>query len=100
MSKPVNEILSRYEAEGIPISALADRVRYVVQRAFNGRRIAIFSGVASKGRKCTRGDPRHRGGLSPLVDLLESLEHGGVRVRLDAALFQDLTRAVRDQTHA
>ncbi len=33
-----------YEAEGIPISTLADRVRHVVQSAFAGRRIVIFSG--------------------------------------------------------
>ncbi len=35
-----------YEAEGIPIGTLADRVRHVVQSAFNGRRIVIFSGGA------------------------------------------------------
>ncbi len=50
MSKPVNEILSRYEAEGIPISTLGDRVRHVVQSAFSGGCIVIFSGVAAKGR--------------------------------------------------
>ncbi len=35
-----------YEAEKIPISTLADRVRHVVQSAFGGRRIVIFSGGA------------------------------------------------------
>jgi class I fructose-bisphosphate aldolase len=35
-----------YEAEKIPISTLADRVRHVVQSAFAGRRIVIFSGGA------------------------------------------------------
>ena len=40
-----------YESEGIPISTLADRVRHVVQSAFNGRRIVIFSGGAAKGRE-------------------------------------------------
>ncbi len=35
-----------YEAEGIPIDTLADRVRHVVQSSFNGRRIVIFSGGA------------------------------------------------------
>ncbi len=35
-----------YEKEGIPIGTLADRVRHVVQSAFNGRRIVIFSGGA------------------------------------------------------
>jgi class I fructose-bisphosphate aldolase len=39
-----------YESEGIPIGTLADRVRHVVQSAFNGRRIVIFSGGAAKGR--------------------------------------------------
>jgi len=35
-----------YEKEGVPIGTLADRVRHVVQSAFNGRRIVIFSGGA------------------------------------------------------
>ncbi len=38
-----------YEEQGIPIATLADRVRHVVQSAFNGRRIVIFSGGAAKG---------------------------------------------------
>lgn len=42
--------LKVYESEGIPIKTLADRVRHVVQSAFNGRRIVIFSGGAAKGR--------------------------------------------------
>src|SRR5262245_37286327 len=33
-----------YEKVGIKIDSLADRVRHVVQCAFNGRRIVIFSG--------------------------------------------------------
>jgi class I fructose-bisphosphate aldolase len=33
-----------YETTGIPRGALADRVRHVVQSAFDGRRIVIFSG--------------------------------------------------------
>lgn len=33
-----------YEAQKIPIETAADRVRHVVQSAFNGRRIVIFSG--------------------------------------------------------
>ncbi|RMH09518.1 MAG: class I fructose-bisphosphate aldolase [Nitrospirae bacterium] len=37
-----------YEAEKIPISTPADRVRHVVQSAFNGRRIVIFSGGAKE----------------------------------------------------
>ncbi|MCP5057698.1 MAG: class I fructose-bisphosphate aldolase [bacterium] len=39
-----------YEAEGVPIGTLADRVRHVIQSAFNGRRLVIFSGGAAKGR--------------------------------------------------
>jgi class I fructose-bisphosphate aldolase len=38
-----------YEAEGIKIATLADRIAHVVQSAFNGRRIVIFSGGAAKG---------------------------------------------------
>ena len=38
-----------YEKEKIPIATLSDRVRHVVQSAFNGRRIVIFSGGAAKG---------------------------------------------------
>ncbi len=35
-----------YEAEKIPISTTAERIRHVVQSAFNGRRVVIFSGGA------------------------------------------------------
>ncbi len=35
-----------YEAEKIPISSPAERIRHVVQSAFDGRRIVIFSGGA------------------------------------------------------
>jgi fructose-bisphosphate aldolase, class I len=35
-----------YEAEKIPIKTLAERVKHVVQSAFDGRRIVIFSGGA------------------------------------------------------
>jgi len=40
-----------YEAQGVPIGTLAERVRHVVQSAFNGRRIVIFSGGPAKGRE-------------------------------------------------
>jgi class I fructose-bisphosphate aldolase len=40
-----------YEAQGVPIGTLAERVRHVIQSAFNGRRIVIFSGGAAKGRE-------------------------------------------------
>jgi class I fructose-bisphosphate aldolase len=36
------------EKAGMPLSTLADRVRHVVQSAFDGRRIVIFSGGATK----------------------------------------------------
>ncbi len=38
-----------YEAQGIKIDTLEDRIRHVVQSSFNGRRIVIFSGGAAKG---------------------------------------------------
>jgi len=38
-----------YEAENIPCETAADRVRHVVQSAFDGKRIVIFSGGAKKG---------------------------------------------------
>ncbi len=37
-----------YEAQQIPIGTLAERVRHVVQSAFGGRRIVIFSGGSAK----------------------------------------------------
>jgi class I fructose-bisphosphate aldolase len=37
-----------YEAKHIPIKTMAERVRHVVQSAFDGRRIVIFSGGAAK----------------------------------------------------
>src|SRR5665213_1964480 len=38
-----------YEKEKVPIATLPERVRHVVQCAFNGRRIVIFSGGATVG---------------------------------------------------
>lgn len=37
-----------YEKHGIPVGTLAERVRHVVQSAFAGRRIVIFSGGEAK----------------------------------------------------
>ncbi len=37
-----------YERCNIPIATVADRVRHVVQSAFNGRRVVIFSGGRAK----------------------------------------------------
>ncbi len=55
--KPPTEYLEKekakkvYEKYEIPISTLKDRVENVVQSAFNGKRIVIFSGGPAKGRK-------------------------------------------------
>ncbi|MBK8098809.1 MAG: class I fructose-bisphosphate aldolase [Planctomycetes bacterium] len=38
-----------YESEKIPVATLAERTRHVVQAAFGGRRIVIFSGGEAKG---------------------------------------------------
>ena len=37
-----------YEKYNVPLKTLADRVRHVVQSAFSGRRIVIFSGGEAK----------------------------------------------------
>jgi class I fructose-bisphosphate aldolase len=37
-----------YESQKIPVASAADRVRHVVQSAFDGRRIVIFSGGAKE----------------------------------------------------
>ena len=42
------EAQKAYTGARVPISTLADRVRHVVQSAFNGRRILIFSGGAKR----------------------------------------------------
>ncbi len=38
-----------YEKERIPIGTIADRIRHVIQSCFDGRRVVIFSGGATKG---------------------------------------------------
>ncbi len=47
-----------YEQENIPIATAADRVRHVIQSAFDGRRIVIFSGGAKKGEDAVFDDAR------------------------------------------
>ena len=42
------EAKKAYEKAGVPMSTLAERVRHVVQSAFDGQRIVIFSGGATK----------------------------------------------------
>jgi fructose-bisphosphate aldolase, class I len=43
------EAKKAYEKHQIPIKTLSERVRHVVQSAFNGKRIVIFSGGEAKG---------------------------------------------------
>jgi class I fructose-bisphosphate aldolase len=43
------EARKAYEKAGIPVATLAERARHVVQSAFNGKRIVIFSGGEAKG---------------------------------------------------
>jgi len=47
-----------YEKENIPIKTQAERVKHVVQGAFDGRRIVIFSGGAKKGEDAVYDDAR------------------------------------------
>lgn len=53
-----------YEEQKIPIETQADRVRHVVQSAFNGKRIVIFSGGGKKTEKTVFDQIRaiHEGG--------------------------------------
>ncbi len=59
-----------YATENIPISTPADRIRHVVQSAFHGRRIVIFSGGA-KGEDKTMFDEvraiRDGGGFGSII---------------------------------
>ena len=50
----LEEARKTYDRYNIPTGTLADRVRHVVQSAFNGKRIVIFSGGPAKGQ---RGSP-------------------------------------------
>ena len=57
------EAKKAFEKAGIPTKTLADRVKHVVQSAFNGKRIVIFSGGESKGAADAgggQGHPRRR----------------------------------------
>ncbi|MBI2302876.1 MAG: class I fructose-bisphosphate aldolase [Armatimonadetes bacterium] len=53
--KPSNDSIwdskakAAYEKAGIPIATLAERTRHIIQSAFDGRRIVIFSGGEAKG---------------------------------------------------
>jgi fructose-bisphosphate aldolase, class I len=58
------EAKKAYEKHGIKIDTIADRVRHVVQSSFNGRRVVIFSGGASKSNEEVLDEVRgvHAGG--------------------------------------
>jgi class I fructose-bisphosphate aldolase len=53
-----------YEEQKIPIATMAERVRHVVQSAFAGKRIVIFSGGEAKGTEALLEEVRalHEGG--------------------------------------
>ncbi|MGB4056593.1 MAG: class I fructose-bisphosphate aldolase [Alphaproteobacteria bacterium] len=53
-----------FDEQKIPISTQADRVREVVRSCFNGRRIVVFSGGATKGEDSVYQDAKdiHAGG--------------------------------------
>jgi class I fructose-bisphosphate aldolase len=40
-----------YERYNIPIGTLSERIKHIVQSAFDGKRIVIFSGGPAKGKK-------------------------------------------------
>lgn len=44
------EAQKAYEENGIKVKTLADRTRHVIDAAFSGRRVVIFSGGAAKGK--------------------------------------------------
>lgn len=47
-----------YQAQGVDVSTQAARVAHVMQAAFNGRRIVVFSGGAKKGADSVYDDAR------------------------------------------
>ncbi len=53
-----------FEKYNIPVATLSDRIRFVVQSAFNGKRIVIFSGGEAKGTEQVLEEIRqiHQGG--------------------------------------
>jgi class I fructose-bisphosphate aldolase len=71
--KPPSEHVEQSEAkkyyEKIPIATLSDRVRHVVQSCFNGKRIVIFSGGATKGTDAVLAELREikKGGGSGTI---------------------------------
>jgi class I fructose-bisphosphate aldolase len=47
-----------YEEKKIPIATPAERVRHIMQSAFDGRRIVVFSGGAAKGENAVYDDAK------------------------------------------
>ncbi|HVY12088.1 MAG TPA: class I fructose-bisphosphate aldolase [Alphaproteobacteria bacterium] len=47
-----------FESKGIPVATLTDRVKHIMQCTFNGRRIVVFSGGATKGEDSIFEDAR------------------------------------------
>ncbi|CAO3443679.1 class I fructose-bisphosphate aldolase [Azospirillum sp.] len=47
-----------YESKNIPIATQAERVKHIMQCTFNGRRIVVFSGGATKGEDAVFEDAR------------------------------------------
>jgi class I fructose-bisphosphate aldolase len=66
--KPPTDVVFQKEAkkayESIPHATLEERIRHVVQSCFNGRRVVIFSGGASKG-------------TSEVLDDIKAIQRGG-----------------------
>ncbi|KPK12406.1 MAG: fructose-bisphosphate aldolase [Myxococcales bacterium SG8_38] len=72
--KPPTEVVYENAAkksyENIPIGTLAERIRHVVQSAFNGKRIVIFSGGPAKGTEAVLEEIREiakGGGFGSIV---------------------------------
>jgi fructose-bisphosphate aldolase, class I len=59
-----DEALKVYQSQNIAVGTIADRVRHVVQSAFNGKRIVIFSGGSKISEEAIYEDIRgiHAGG--------------------------------------
>lgn len=53
--KPPTDVVFQKAAkksyENVPVGTLAERIQHIVQAAFNGKRIIIFSGGAAKGNE-------------------------------------------------
>lgn len=54
----LKEAKDAYEKYKVPVATLAERIRHVVQSAFDGRRIVIFSGGEAKDAEAILGEAR------------------------------------------